>query len=600
MEGYALQHASARDLEKTLGDPFGNGLFSYEKRVAEDERELYPLEALRALDSWGMQRHYVPVCQGGALRDFEELFSLVRAIARRDVTVAVSHAVSFLGAVGVWVAGERKQQTGLAARLLGGERISLALTERDHGGDLLSLETKAYLREDGLRWLHGGKWLINGASRNSLVSVLARTSVAGGPRGFSLFLFDKAAARSGSFECLQKVRTLGVRGADISGICFHGAALGPSTMIGSCGEGFEIILKGLQLSRLLCGAISLGAAETAFETTLQFALERRVYGGTVYDIPQCRRLLAEAWADLLLCDAVLAAAARSLHFAPQEASVHSAVVKYLVPSILEHTLKQLSVILGARYYLRGEHHSGIFQKMLRDSLLVSLFDGSSILNLYLLTTQFQALSRSGKAMVGRDAESLASLACPANLLPEFDWSRLSLTCGGKNFFIDRLPAALEAARSLERRLPKNVSPALQAQLNALSMAAGNVKGGIGAIYPGSPHAIRSESFETAAGYCALEGAAMILQMWLAHRTRTGTHWADGQWLELALSRLNACLGQKTKPNDALIAELAEIMIHRQASPANDERSELSSAGFSAKDFHQTHFRKEQCTSPPIS
>lgn len=558
MSPYLSKHAPAAALDTAMGSPSASGLFSYACRIEEDEYEYYPSEALQWLDRWGMQQYYVPVSLGGMLDNFEVLFSLIRTISRRDLTVAVSHAVSFLSSVAIWIAGSQEQKAELAKRLLGGERISLALTERRHGGDLLSLETEAYSQYGIHHLLSGEKWLINGANRNSLISVLARTSRNGGPRGFSLFLFDKHTAHRESFQCLDKIHTLGVRGADVSGVAFHKAPVDASSMIGAPGEGFEIVLKGLQLSRLLCGALSLGAAETAFRAALDFALARQVYRGTVFEIPQCRRLLVESWADLLLCDFLLTAAARSLHFVPSEASVHSAVIKYLIPHILEHTLKQLSVVLGARYYLRREYSSGIFQKMLRDSSLVSLFDGSSIVNLYSLTTQFKALGSCEKKALSRPKNICRLPVCKLSVpLPEFKWDNLSVASSGKNLFVTSLSSSLDALRELNSThgFPTDVALILEEQLNTLESAIARLMTEISVINWGSPHVISSSAFDRAHEYCAVEAAAITLQMWLANHNRTHRHLSDGRWLVLALARLNAYLGQRISFSDDFIEKL---------------------------------------------
>ena len=66
---------------------------------------------------------------------------------------------------------------------------------------------------------------------------------------------------------------------------------------------------------------------------------------------------------------------------PEQASLSSAMAKYLVPTLAEAGLGSLSVTLGARYYLREEHVHGIFQKMLRDNAVIGLFDGSTAINL---------------------------------------------------------------------------------------------------------------------------------------------------------------------------------------------------------------------------
>ena len=51
------------------------------------------------------------------LKSFEELLALLRALSRRDLTVAETHVITFLGALPVWMAGSDDQKQ-LAARLI--------------------------------------------------------------------------------------------------------------------------------------------------------------------------------------------------------------------------------------------------------------------------------------------------------------------------------------------------------------------------------------------------------------------------------------------------------------------------------------------------
>jgi alkylation response protein AidB-like acyl-CoA dehydrogenase len=552
------------DLEAFLGDPSDPSLeFSYARRLAEDEAETYPAAALALLDRWGLQRHYVPEELGGALADFERLFALIRTVARRDLTVAIGHAVSFLGAMGVWIAGNEAQKKTLAGRLLAGDRISLALTERAHGGDLLSAEASAVEHEGGYR-LSGEKWLINGASRNPLVAVLARTRPSGGPRGFSLLLFDKTTV-DGSYRALPKIRTLGVRAGDISGLRFEDTPLRSEALIGGPGQGFEIVLKGLQLSRLLCGALSLGAAETALRLAIDFALERRLYGDTVFNIPQSRRLLVEAWVDLLISDGLATSALRALHLVPGEASVHSATVKYLVPTLLEDALRKLSVVLGARHYLREEHASGLFQKMLRDNLLIGLFDGSTMVNLYSLALQLKALTLPSNGRNAPAPEALRSgVADLSAALPPFDWRRLSLVSDGRNCLVGALP---ETARVLTDLLAKEgssdrtlaaVLPYAE-ELAALAKALGRAVQE-DRVAPG--HHLPPRWFDRARSYCLIEAATAVLQVWLANRAHRRE--TRGVWVVAACARLLSLLGRETSVPDHIYEELGDALLERHA------------------------------------
>src|SRR6202042_640085 len=61
----------------------------------------------------------------------------------------------------------------------------------------------------------------------------------------------------------------------------------------------------------------------------------------------------------------------ALHVVPEQAGVLAAATKYLVPRILGEALYELSIILGARFYVReGEH--AIFQNLTRDAPVLAL------------------------------------------------------------------------------------------------------------------------------------------------------------------------------------------------------------------------------------
>src|SRR6185295_9719932 len=183
--------------------------------------------------------------------------------------------------------------------------------------------------------------------------------------------------------------TLGHRGTDFSGLQFD-AQLPRTALIGAEGSGFEVILKALQLSRTICGALSMGALDTAFDIVLRRALEREVHGRRVATLPHSQKLLVEAWAELLVCDSVTGLAFRSLHAVPSQASVHSAVVKYLVPTLSEQAMQKLSVVHGAHAPRHGDSPES-FQKMYSDNVVVSLFDGGAQVNLFSLSHQLRSL-----------------------------------------------------------------------------------------------------------------------------------------------------------------------------------------------------------------
>ena len=355
----------------------------------------------------------MPSGLGGTLTSFESFLWLVRCLARRDLTVAVAHAKTFLGAASVWVAGDHTQASRLGRQVMAGARVCWALSEPGHGADLLASEVTA--RRGGTGYLvTGRKWPVNNATLGSHACVLARTSEVGGPRGFSLFLADKSELDPGSYLYLPKSRTHGIRGADISGIEFIRARLAEDALVGEAGAGLETVLRALQVTRTMCAALSLGAGEHALRLATEFAATRIIQGRPLIDRPWVRAILARSAALLLTAEAVTTVASRAVHELTGEMSVISAVAKALVPSLIDGMIDELAELLGARSFLDCVYADGAFQKIQRDHRIVAIFDGSTAVNRFALIGQFPRLAAGYRA--GR--YDRAGLAASARLLSQ--------------------------------------------------------------------------------------------------------------------------------------------------------------------------------------
>ena len=370
-------YAVAEDFDRRLGDPAdpGPGLLVRALRRARPRRGV-PRRDLPGARRGRRARLLRPGGDGGSARDYEELYQVIRAVARRDLTVAIGHVKTYLGAVSAWVGAEHAQAKRLADEVIAGTVVSWGLTERDHGSDLLAGDVVAVPVDGGFR-ITGEKWLINNATRGRIVCVLARTDPAGGPRGFSLLLVDKA--KTGEYEHLPAVRTVGIRGTDISGIRLDDVVVGADALIGEPGGGFEIVLKGLQLTRVLCTSLSLGAADQALRIATRFTLEHRMYDRRLIDLPQARRTLAEAYADVLVADVVGLVASR--HPRADRRDERRLRRDQVLRAVRRGELiRELGQVLGARAFLAETYRDGMFAKIERDHRIVGIFDGNTLVN----------------------------------------------------------------------------------------------------------------------------------------------------------------------------------------------------------------------------
>lgn len=516
--------ALVADLEQYLGDPYDAGSrMPFARVLQSDEREEYPHSFLNQLRRFGVHEYSLPAEQGGRAGNVETGFNLMRIVARRDPTTATALVITNLSFMPVWIAGTDEQKRLLIEGFKHGGGLSWGLSERDHGSDLLANETVAE-KVDGGYLLTGEKWLIGNATVSGKMAVFARTGKRPGPAAYSIFVLDKDTAAPGTLEELPVETLHGLRALDLSGVRLKGAFVPDAWRIGAEGQGLEIALKASQAMRAVISSLALAAVDTTLRVNLDFTESRVLFGGTVSDVPYSRRQLTEAFADLMVADAVSLGASRGLQAAPEQVSVVSSVAKYLLPTLLEKTMSELNTVLGARMFLRDQGHYSMHQKMLRDLLVTNFADGNTVVNLRNLGQQLDGLL--AKATTADDgtrataAERAATLFGMDRELPVYEpWKQELFSRGFDDAVLAapdglrRLGALAEDAKDDEERdrLRRAVATAqfLLDRIRPLAERATALKAELGRGYAQSP-----ELFAMAKEYCLAHAAAACVHTYV--------------------------------------------------------------------------------------
>lgn len=532
------QHQLAQELEQKLGNPMdADTLMSFKRIMELDESESFQEEFFQFLLSLKLHHQYVPKELGGKLESYEQVYELGRVLARRDLSTAVTSS-TLIWSIIAWVGGNDVLKRRCAEVTLSNNCAPcLAYSEETHGSDLLANELTATKTDNGYI-LQGEKWPINRAARSDVVMLLARTSDDNGARNLSLFMVEKSKLDPSTFTYLPKVKTYGLRGCDICGIRFSGTEVSQASLIGNEGDGLEIAIKAFQVTRTLCAALSIGALENNLRVVMDFALNRQLYKGSVFDIPNARHYLTGAFVDLLLTDAVGGSLIRAAHVIPQQLSILSAVAKCFAPYKLDKAQKDLATVLGARFFFREKHCEGIFQKSMRDSQVVSLFDGSSEVNLYSLGTQLPLLARrqnkvfSGK--IENDENLLAKLFTVTEKVEAFDGQKLDLSSHSKDLIMESWPLIMQklegsGSETIEQTISVLAKKIFDKHQHNLEISLGK---GEERLKQHSP-----KMFKLAKQYCLVHAAACSINYWLYNRTHSEQYIADGEWLAVGLERL---------------------------------------------------------------
>src|SRR5437762_2613552 len=282
-----------------------------------DEREEFPVEALRKAAALGFAGIYVKDQFGGS-----GLSRLDSALIFEELATACASTAAYLSIhnMAAWMIdrfGDEAQRAGFLPKLMSMEHFaSYCLTEPGSGSDAAALQTSA--RRDGEDYvLNGTKAFISGGGTSDLYVAMVRTGEPG-PRGISCVVVEKG-AKGLSFGKHEK--KLGWHTQPTAMVNFDDCRVPVANRLGQEGEGFSIAMMGLDGGRLNIGACSLGGARASMEAARGYMLERRQFGQRLADFQALQFKLADMATELDAARLMLRRAASSLDGGLSEAPI---------------------------------------------------------------------------------------------------------------------------------------------------------------------------------------------------------------------------------------------------------------------------------------
>jgi alkylation response protein AidB-like acyl-CoA dehydrogenase len=559
------QSASAMDI--ALGDPGDEtNPFGFSAMVTRDTAEAFPVK-LASKVAPELALCFVPAEYGGGLSTVDDALMKVRVAARRDVTVMPATMFSITAATCVLLAGSPEQRAYVVKLLADGRPIGFALSEADHGSDLLANSCELAPSSARQLRLTGEKWLVGLGERAEAAVVVARSG-GRGPAAFTAVLVDDEQLRDarGGWQ-----RPTGMRGIDFVGLRFDGAELDRTALVGQSGRGMEIAMKAMQIVRAYSTAANLACTDTGLRLTMDFARGHRITGRQAASYPAVRRELATAAAAMFACDAVALTTARALQALPEQASVAASVAKKVLIDGSEEIFTRCADVLGTRSLLRDGRFAA-FEVARRDNGVVRFIDTSPVANQRLIAMQL-AQWAAGFNQLPDPFTVTNELIAVFNLdaqLPALRLEGLQLSARGRDEVTAALPFVAAAARTA---LGDDPGPDTRTQvdravlrLSALEMALDGLrrdvlraKQRLGEAFGGS-----LEQLDLTERFCWLHAAASCVHLWWFNRDRSlfcaepaSTGWLSAA-LFLLLDRADGSVGRL----DAVDTESAFTLLGR--------------------------------------
>lgn len=298
MSGFTDEQLSVRDAIEKICSNYPDDYW-----MQKDQSGEYPFELHKDLAKDGWIGIALPEELGGAGLGISDATMMLHTIAESGAGMAGAQSIhaNVYATQPVAKFATEEQRTTLLGPLIRGEtRTCFGVTEPNTGLETLKLKTIA--KKDGDGYVVNGQkiWITNAQVADKMV-LLARTTpieeVKKSSEGLSIFMIDLNKDEGSGLQ-LKKIRKMGGNAVDANEVFFDNYRVPADSLIGKEGQGFKIILHGMNAERCLLAGEALGLGYAALKRAASYAKERVVFSRPIGMNQAIQHPLADAFMRL--------------------------------------------------------------------------------------------------------------------------------------------------------------------------------------------------------------------------------------------------------------------------------------------------------------
>ena len=289
---------SIRESVKQLCENYGEDYW-----LALDRSRGYPTEFVKELTESGFLTVLIPEEYGGAGLGVVEASVVMEQVCRSGAHAGACHAQMYVMGSVLRHGSEAQKQYYLPKIAAGELRLqSFGVTEPTTGTDTTSLKT--FARRDGDDYVvNGQKVWISRIEHSDLMVLLARTTPKDQTKkkteGLSAFIVDVGASVGNGLTIKPIDSMINHHSCELF---FDDLRIPAANLLGMEGEGFKVILDGMNAERILIAAECVGDGRYFVDKASKYATEREVFGrpigmnqGVQFPIARCYADIEAAW-----------------------------------------------------------------------------------------------------------------------------------------------------------------------------------------------------------------------------------------------------------------------------------------------------------------
>jgi alkylation response protein AidB-like acyl-CoA dehydrogenase len=313
----------------------------------------FPSDLLRQVADKGWFGTVIPEEYGGMNLGVTGVAIIAEELSRIGSALGEAYSVSMFGGVEQLLTfGTEAQKTKWLPKIAKGETVgAVCITEPFVGSDAAGVETAAR-REGGYYVLNGKKRFITNAGLADIYVVYAKTSEKPEEKSryqhLTAFLVEKG-TRGFSVEKVNELS--GWFGLPNGFLDFNEVKVPAENTIGQEGEGWKVMMAGLNFERVVYSAGMLGPIRESIRYAATYAQRRMQFGKPTIDIPTNQFKIADMLAGLYTSRLLVYHAAHLLD-EHKDAMVEAATAKLFASETYEKLISDAIQVMGGDGWTR--------------------------------------------------------------------------------------------------------------------------------------------------------------------------------------------------------------------------------------------------------
>ncbi|NOY23986.1 MAG: acyl-CoA dehydrogenase [Acidobacteria bacterium] len=199
--------------------------------------------------------------------------------------------VTILGLGPIWMSDNEVAKKKAARLLKEGAIFAYGLSEKEHGADIYSTETKLAPVGDGTYVANGEKYYIGNGNEAAMVSTFGKMDDGSGDYVFFVTNFEHK-----QYELKKNVVN---HQEYVANFALHDYPITDEDILIRGQKAWDAALNTVNIGKFNIGPASIGLAEHCFYEAITHAANRVLYGKPVTDMPHVQKGFADAWLRLI-------------------------------------------------------------------------------------------------------------------------------------------------------------------------------------------------------------------------------------------------------------------------------------------------------------